>query len=242
MIYFNQNKFSTVPYPSKEKPTATVASGGCGPTCAAMIVSNLTGQVVDPKAMALFAIAHGARVNGGTDMNILSKAVSLNYGLPVTTTNDENTVLAHLRAGGMAIANVGGNRGSYVGVLSDGGHYVVAAGIADDGRVVVLDPGYYNGKFNKAGRKGKVTVIDLGRGNYQCLCDISVLRDDTANRNPAYWLFKKGGMIVAEDWKEKIMQEAIKEGLIEAGKHNADDPAPKWFVLLTILEALKGGK
>lgn len=238
MIYFNQNNYGGVKYPAPGYPNATVKSGGCGPTCAAMIVSNLTGQVVDPKAMAAFAIQHGARVSGGTDMDKLAKAICEHYGLQFKTTSDENTLLAHLKAGGMAIANVGGNRGNYTGVFSDGGHYVVAAGVASDGRIVILDPGYYAGKFNKAGRKGKVTV----QGN-NCLCDISVLGQDTSNRNPAYWLFERKVEEVPE-WMKKIMEDAKSIGLI-TGEHNPLENATKWFVLgvcLNLYKAIKGGK
>ncbi len=41
---------------------------------------------------------------------------------------------------------------------------------------------------------------------------------------------KKMGGLQAESWKQKIMEESRKFGLI-AGEHDPDDPAPKWFVL-----------
>lgn len=45
---------------------------------------------------------------------------------------------------------------------------------------------------------------------------------------------------VAEDWKEAIMNRAREAGLIDKdAEHNADDPAPKWFVLDVILDAMK---
>lgn len=238
MKYFNQNDYGNVPYPSPTAPNATIKSGGCGPTCAAMIVSNLTSKVVDPKAMATYAIQKKARVAGGTDMHVLSKAIAADYGLTYATTNDESVLLQHLRSGGMAIANVGGNRPGYKGVFSDGGHYVVVAGIAQDGRVIVLDPGYYAGKYNKSGRKGKVAV----RGN-ECLCNMSVLAQDTANRSPAYWLFERKVEEVPE-WMKKIIDDALAAGLITE-RHNPTEPATKWFVLaiaLNLLKIVRGGK
>ncbi len=186
--YYNQNNYANVHYPSPDLPNATLESGGCGVVSSAMIVENLTGKVTDPKDMAAYAIKKGARVSGGTDLNVMAKAISVDYGLIFTTTSDENLLLNHLKAGGMAIANVGGDRPGYVGVFSDGGHYIVAAGLTDDGKIIVLDPGYYVGKFNKAGRAGKVTIS----GNY-CICDITVLAKDTENRSPSYWLFSKKG-------------------------------------------------
>lgn len=55
------------------------------------------------------------------------------------------------------------------------------------------------------------------------------------------------GLSMAEPWKEKLMQEADKAGLIDlkVGKHKPDEPATKWFVLavaLNLLKVIKGGK
>lgn len=54
----------------------------------------------------------------------------------------------------------------------------------------------------------------------------------------------EGGMSM-EDWKAKVMQDAKAAGLIRED-HNPDDPAPKWFVLTVVLNAVKyinnGGK
>ncbi len=236
--YFNQNNYANVPYPSPQLPKATVKSGGCGAVCASMIVSNLTHQTVDPRAMAAYAIRKGARVTGGTDMNTLAKALRQDYGLPFTTTNNESVLLDHLRGGGMAVTNVGGNRTGYKGVFSDGGHYIVVAGLESDGRLIVLDPGLYPGKFNLSGRVGKVKVV----GNY-CITDINVLGKDTENRSPAYWLFERKVEEVPE-WMKKIIDDALAAGLITE-RHNPMEPVQKWFVLaiaLNMLKVLRGGK
>lgn len=243
--YYNQNNYPNVPYPSPTLPDATIKSGGCGPTCAAMIISNLTDKIVDPVAMAAYAMKKKARVIGGTDMNLLAKALCIDYPLDYRLTNDENLLLAHLKKGGMAIANVGGDRPGYTGVFSNGGHYIVVAGLNSDDRVIVLDPGYYAGKFNLAGRKGKVTV----QGNY-CICDIAVLAKDTENQNPAYWLFERRVEEVPE-WMKKLMAKCGKVGIIDPkANHDPNDTnVTKWFILavavntaLMILRAIKSGK
>lgn len=41
------------------------------------------------------------------------------------------------------------------------------------------------------------------------------------------------------DWKQTIMDAAAKQGLIEADKHEPDEPASKWFVLATTLNAME---
>lgn len=49
-----------------------------------------------------------------------------------------------------------------------------------------------------------------------------------------------GGSAVSTEtapWKLMIMDEATKEGLITSADHKPDEPAPKWFVLATILNA-----
>lgn len=209
MIYYNQNNYRNVPYPSPTLPNATVKSGGCGVCCGAMIVSSMSPTAVDPVAMAAYAIQKGARVNGGTDMIRLAKAICADYGLAFSTTNDEATLLKHLAAGGMAVVNVGGNRNGHIGVFSDGGHYIVAAG-CNGNTVTIMDPAYYAGKFNLTGRKGKVTV----NGNF-CYCDISVLSMDTANRNPAYYLFSK---VKGVDLDMKIGMEIPEVKVILDGK------------------------
>lgn len=55
------------------------------------------------------------------------------------------------------------------------------------------------------------------------------------------------GQFMAEPWKEKLMQDAGKAGLIDLkmGGHKPDETATKWFVLavaMNLLKAVKGGK
>lgn len=51
-------------------------------------------------------------------------------------------------------------------------------------------------------------------------------------------LNKKEVNIMTEPWKQEIMTQAGKEGLI-TGEHRPDDTAPKWFVLAVALYMLK---
>lgn len=235
--YFNQNNYSNVPYPSPTLPKATVATGGCGVVCASIITSNLLNTVIDPIAMAKYVINNKARVVGGTDMNILARALCKDYDLSYKITNNEDELVEHLKNGGMAIANVGGNREGYIGVFSNGGHYIVVAGLVGN-KAIILDPQLYSGKFNKDGRRGKVSVT----GN-ECICNIDILAKDTSNRNPAYWLFERR-MKEMPEWMKKIMADAKSIGLITSD-HNPEEPAKKWFVLAVVLGAIKyikGGK
>jgi N-acetyl-anhydromuramyl-L-alanine amidase AmpD len=49
----------------------------------------------------------------------------------------------------------------------------------------------------------------------------------------------EGGNNMAEQWKEKIIDNALKAGLITE-RHDPDEPASKWFVLAVVLNASKG--
>lgn len=240
--YYNQNNYGNVPYPSSALPKATVKSGGCGVCCASMIVENLTTHKIGPQLMAQYSINKRARVSGGTDMNVLAKAISADYGMEFSATSDESALLNHLQAGGMAVVNVGGNRNGYIGVFSDGGHYIVAAGLTSDGKVIILDPGYYVGKFNKTGRTGKVKM----NGNY-CICDMSVLAEDTASKTPAYWLFKlKGGITMAQlqEWMPKAVADAKAAGLIKSDHDPLEvvNMATLCAMMLNLMNVLKGGR
>lgn len=202
--YYNQRQYLNVPYPSPSLKNATVKSGGCGVCCGAMVVANLTEQEMDIPAFAQYCINIGARVNGGTDMRRLAEVIGRDYGLEYETTNDSGKLLQHLAAGGMAVANVSGNRKGYTGVFSDSGHYIVVAG-AEGNTVNVLDPALYAGKFSRAGRKGKVTV-----DGDVCRCDVSVLAKDVYSRTPSYYLFKREAQKMSEqqqDWQLTAIKE-----------------------------------
>ena len=51
-VYYNQadSRWASHPYPSQEFPGATIKSGGCGVTCAAMVVSS-SKEIVRPDTM-----------------------------------------------------------------------------------------------------------------------------------------------------------------------------------------------
>ena len=197
MIYYNQRNYSNVPYPAKGYENATIKTSGCGVCCASMVIENLTSSKLPPDKCASYAINIGARVPGGTDMVTLGKAISKDYGLTMTTTNDLATMVNALKSGAYAVVNVGGDRSGHVGLFSDSGHFVVAAGLASDGRVQVLDPNYYSGKFNKTGRKGKVEV----QGNI-CLVSQANLHADTTVIATKYYIFKGADDMTKDELKE----------------------------------------
>ena len=131
------------------------------------------------------SISLKANEKPGTDLKKLGPAVTEKFGLKFEMTNDSQELLEHLRNGGMAIANSGGDRENYEGVFTHGGHYVTV--IAANGNVVcILDPSLSTDKFETEGRRGKVRID----GNF-VYCDIAVLAKDCENRTPSYYLFSR---------------------------------------------------
>lgn len=150
-----------------------------------MIVENLTDWRVPPEKMAPYCIEIGARVSGGTDMVVLSDGLSRDFGITYTTTNDKAKVVTHLQSVGMAVANVGGDRGNYKGIFSDGGHYIVLCRVVGN-QIMIADPYMYSGKYNLSYRRDKVTVS----GNF-VYSSIDTIDKDCDNRNPRYYLFSR---------------------------------------------------
>ena len=216
-MYYNQRDYPNAPYPAKGYEDATIKSAGCGPCCAAMVVEGLSGKSYPPPAMAELFIIKDARVPGGTDMAKGAKIIAELTGGDTVTTSSGTQLVDYLEMGCWAIANVGGNRQGYIGLFSDGGHYVVVRGIEPDGRLIVWDPGYYAGKFDKAGRKGRVAV----RGN-DILVTVTELERDTESRTPNYYLFwpKEDKPMTPEThtpaaWAKEAWGKATKAGILD---------------------------
>lgn len=240
-IVYNQLDYGDVPYPSKSLPKATVKSGGCGVVCMMILLANMAAVELSAKAAAAYAIKKGARVEGGTDMFAVCKALEKDYGFDWSVTNDVNEMLRHVADNGFAVANVSGDRAGYTGVYSNGGHYVVVAGATED-RLVVLDPAHYVGKFTKAGRAGKVQ--DIGGGVTSCAA--TVLNEDTKTRNPAYYLFSREGFTMEKfpdtkgHWAEASIKKAVEKGVLKGkgdGLFSPDEPLTR-AELATVLDRL----
>lgn len=210
-MYYNQNDYPHIPYPSPALPKATVKSGGCGVVTMAMALEDLTGDKHPPEQMAAYAMGKGARVTGGTDLVRLCKAVAGEYGLLYSTASKAADALAALNRGAAVISNVGGDRTGYTGLFSTGGHYIYLRA-ADGATVTVWDSGYYKGKFDRTGRRGKVRVAlpDL----YTDMADID---RDCAGRNPRYYILE-----------DDMTQEKFNQMLNEALKQRDKLPASDW--------------
>lgn len=126
--------------------SGTIATSGCGPTSAAMVITGLSGNltgldrngdgILDPSESAAYSVANGFRIdNQGTSWGFFSN-IGAKAGLKVRqyTPSDYQTVLQELQAGHPVIASM------TPGVFTRGGHFIVLTGVAPDGKIRVNDP------------------------------------------------------------------------------------------------------
>lgn len=191
MLYLNQKKYPDMPYlhnmeaggPPPDK--GNISAAGCGLCCLCMAVEQLTVEHFTLEECRQMSYDLKANQRPGTDLKILGPAVAEKFGLSYRGTDDIAEMEQHLRNGGLAIANSGGDREGYEGVFTHGGHYILV--ISTDGtKLCILDPALEPGKFDSEGRRGKVTVKEPF-----VYCSYEVLKKDCENRSPAYHLLAR---------------------------------------------------
>lgn len=118
----------------------TVATSGCGISCAAMVISYYTGTEVTPGDLGL--LYNDTRVSNAKKFtNALD-----DYGISWVNNWDAgynfNEVKEKLEEGYVAIMLM--NENSY---FTDYGHFILATGVTEDGKFLINDPNSYN--YNK---------------------------------------------------------------------------------------------
>ena len=108
----------------------------CAPTCMAMIGFGLTGdESINPRSMYEYSAASGFWVSGqGTSWSIVTNAFPKHpiYCTQISVTQD--AVAYELSQGHPVLINVG------IGKFSAVGHFMVLAGVAEDGTFILNDP------------------------------------------------------------------------------------------------------
>lgn len=112
-----------------------IHENGCGPTCLSMVYISLTGKTdLDPAAMARFSDQNGFTVDGMTAWALMADGAAM-LGLRSTELSaSADVVRAELEAGRPVICSV------RPGDFTTTGHFIVLAGLTDDGQVMVRDP------------------------------------------------------------------------------------------------------
>lgn len=150
-IYYSQmdSRWGYKPYTAPGYPNATIKSAGCGPTCAAMVVSSCK-ETVRPDRMCEISKENGFRVSGGTS-NGLFEYVGKRWGIETKRLHSSFDAHQHCKDGWFVVMCCS------AGLWTTGGHYILAVG-ANDTEIEIYDPYLYNGKFNINGRAGKVRL------------------------------------------------------------------------------------
>ena len=192
-VYYNQadSRWAKHPYPSRELPKATIKSGGCGPTCAAMIVSSFK-EIVKPDKMGDISIKNGYRVNGGTSFELFP-FVAKKWELKTKTISSSYEAFEACKNGYFVVILCG------AGLWTTGGHFILAVG-AKDNKIEIYDPYLYSGKFNIYNRKGKVEV----KGN-SCFVDINIFKQYSNARR--FFAFKS-------DSKKETNKKTVKRNTV----------------------------
>ena len=149
-VYYSQidSRWKNHPYPaSNGYENKTIGTSGCGPTCAAMVVSAFK-DIVYPNQMGDIFRENGFRVPGGTSIDAFP-FVAEKWDLEYKRVKSSYEAHQACKEGWYVIINVA------EGLWTTGGHYILAVG-ATDSDIEIFDPYLYAGKFNRYGRSGKV--------------------------------------------------------------------------------------
>ena len=116
--------------------TSTIGQAGCGPTSLAMVVSSLTGNIVDPIQMCRWAYENGYLCEGSGSYHSLIPEGGRHFGLTVEgcTVSEPQRVVDALASGNLVIAIMG------KGHFTTSGHFLVMRGVTSEGKILVADP------------------------------------------------------------------------------------------------------
>lgn len=130
VVYFNQKdeRYANQPY-----GTDNVGDYGCGPTSMSIVVSSLSGQSVDPTAMAKWAYENGYWCSGSGSYLSLIPGAATAWGLPVEgcSATEPQRIVDALSSGKLVVAIMS------KGHFTKGGHFIVLRGV-QDGKIVEL--------------------------------------------------------------------------------------------------------
>lgn len=129
--YFFQYNYAHVSYGYG----TTIATSGCCPTAMAMILTNITGQMITPIETANYSLKNGYRVEGNGTAWAFMPAVSSAYGVTCTQINTDAASISNSLLSGKLIS-MSVNPGHF----SSGGHFIVLRKVTEDGRIIVADP------------------------------------------------------------------------------------------------------
>lgn len=146
VVYFNQldERWASKPY-----GTDNIGGYGCGPTSMSIVVSSLTGDVVNPIEMAEWAYKNGGWCSKSGSYHSLIPNAAKAWGLTVEgcTASEPQRILDALSSGKLVVAIMS------KGHFTSSGHFMVLRGV-QDGKILVADPASYR-------RSGKLWDLSI---------------------------------------------------------------------------------
>lgn len=144
LLYQTDKAWDAKPYAG-----GTIAENGCGPTCLTMAYVALTGRKdYDPVSMCAFGERNGFVDGGATSWSFMSDGANM-LGLRSEELPAEASSVLQVLALKNPIVCVMGP-----GDFTTTGHFIVLAGVDENGRIIVRDP-------NSAERSAKAWDIEI---------------------------------------------------------------------------------
>ena len=172
-------RWKNIMYSNHGDKSQTIGTSGCGPTCAAMVISELTGKAVYPTETCDWAEKNGYRTyNNGTSWSYFIPQLE-KYGIKCQTGSISQAVDA-LAKGKMVIAL------ATKGLWTSSGHFILAYAVKN-GTVYINDPN----SASKAREEAKLTTF-----RQQCT-KFWIVEDD--------WMIDKREINISVDGKEQEM-------------------------------------
>ncbi len=194
MLYVNQEEYPHVLYKTHTAepesvigPRTTFKGSGCGLASAMMVVDRLLPNVEFSMWDAIeLSYKTGANYSSGTDYPIYAPAVAEKFDLKLEISNDIERLKYCLQTGGVAVCHCQDKLPDYRAVFTSGGHYITVISIQEDGRAVVMDPAYTEGRYDIPSRAGKVEM----KYGTLAVCELQTLIMDTKPVDPnCFYLF-----------------------------------------------------
>ncbi len=142
-VYYSQNdpRWSGMKV-DKSGKGMNFGQAGCGPTSAAMALSDVTGKQITPKETLKYAQDKGFIDGARGTRSDYFKHIGAEYGVNFAeTTNNEDVIKGQLRQNKPVILHGDGGK-----AYTKNGHYIVATGVSRDGNTItVKDPMSKNG-------------------------------------------------------------------------------------------------
>ena len=228
-----ESKYKSIRYGSN-----SIYNSACGPASLCNALKALGLADVSIPTMCKLAVSCGARVDGGTVMATLLKVAAPKYHFCYRTTSKNAELLAHLKAGGVAILH----NGSSYKLFSNSGHFVAAVA-ASGSTITVLDSYWYNGKYTASSiRRNYVSVVQKG----VIKTSLTQCGKATIDRSPSYYLIsrevitdKNTGKDV-EDMTEAEVRKIIDQVAEEKAKKAVSSWAAEAFAAATDAGVLDG--